>query len=415
MSVLGQVWGIVFMIVGLLVSVGCHEAGHMLFAKRFGVPVPEFAIGFGPRVFSFTARGTRYSLRAIPLGGFVSIPGMFPPAREGAPVLTRKGKLTLAEEARIQSAREMPGGTTGRPFYTLAARQKVLVMLAGPVTNLLLAVVLTAVALIGIGITVPSTTVEKVVETLPSASGEVPSPASTAGMRAGDRIVSIDSRNVTSWDDVVTGLGSSAGRECRVVVERDGQRIELVMTPIEGPSGRGLAGVVAQHETRPAQVSEVAGVVWGMGAGTAAVVVRLPMALWDVAVSLVTDQPRDAQGVVSVVGVGRLAGEVSQEATQRGGEAFLQSVQLLLLLLASLNMALFVFNLLPLPPLDGGHIAGALYEGARKVVARIRKRPDPGPADTAKLVPVSYTVGAILVGMSVLLIVADIIKPVTLG
>ena len=137
-----------------------------------------------------------------------------------------------------------------------------------------------------------------------------------------------------------------------------------------------------------ASLSDVAAANWQMFTGTASVVVRLPQAVWQVGRSIVTDEKRDASGVVSVVGVGRMAGEVTGDSQALG----LQDTRL-----------------------DGGHILGALYEGARRTFARVRGAQDPGPADTARLVPLTWAVGGVLVVMSVILIVADIVKPVSLG
>jgi Zn-dependent protease len=178
-----------------------------------------------------------------------------------------------------------------------------------------------------------------------------------------------------------------------------------------------VAGIVAGEDYAPATLAQAGGAVWELFTGTLGVVVRLPQAVWDVAVSTATGAPRDPAGVMSVVGVGRLAGEITATGAAGTGAAaggWRQTASALASLLASLNMALFVFNLIPLPPLDGGHVAGAVHEGARRTWARLRGRPDPGPVDTARLMPLSYAVAAALMAMTVLLIVADVIDPLTL-
>ena len=200
-----------------------------------------------------------------------------------------------------------------------------------------------------------------------------------------------------------------------LTVERDGTPVDLTVSPVTGAQGARLVGVTAGYEYVSASLGDVAAANWQMFTGTTAVVTRLPQAVWQVGRSVFTDEKRDSAGVVSVVGVGRLAGEVTGDSQALGLRDTRQVVAVLLSLLASLNMALFVFNLIPLPPLDGGHILGAVYEGVRRTVARVRGAEDPGPADTARLVPVTWVVGGLLVAMSVILIVADIVKPVSLG
>lgn len=410
-----SLWGILFMVLGLILSVSLHEWGHMYFAKKFGAAVPEFSIGFGPLLWKKVRRGTQYSLRAIPLGGFVRILGMFPPARAGVRTHNAKGRMTLAEEARRQSVEELPEGQEHRAFYHLSAPRKAVVMLAGPVMNLVLAVVLTTVAMVGIGSYGPTTTVEAVSPTVDTVGGEVASPASAAGMQAGDRIVSVNGEAVQDWADFRGAVADSGDALLSVVVEREGTEVTLTVDPVESTSGSNVVGAAAHAQFQAASPGQVVAVLWQMGVGTAGMVARLPVAVWEVGVSMFTEVPRDTSGVISVVGVGRLAGEVTQESTSHGVEGVRQALGVLVMLLASLNMALFVFNLIPLPPLDGGHIAGAIYEGVRRSLARLTDREDPGPADTARLMPLTYTVGATLLAMTAVLVIADIVKPITLG
>ena len=404
---MGSVVGIVVVVVGILASVALHEVGHMLPAKKFGVLVPDYAVGFGPALWKKKIGDTTYALRAILLGGYVKIVGMYAPARPGTRLVGRGGKPTLAQEAREASAEEIPQAQEHRAFYRLSAPKKIAVMLGGPLMNLLICIVLSAVTMIGIGAPTASRT---------SASGEVPSPAYEAGVRPGDTVVAWNGHPVATFAELQRAVGATPEGESAVLtVERDGTTVDLTVSPVTGSQGARIVGVTAGYEYVSASPADVAAANWQMFKGTTAVVTRLPQAVWQVGRSVFTDEKRDSSGVVSVVGVGRLAGEVTGDSQALGLRDTRQVVAVLLSLLASLNMALFVFNLIPLPPLDGGHILGAIYEGVRRTVARVRGAEDPGPADTARLVPVTWVVGGLLVAMSVILIVADIVKPVSLG
>lgn len=412
---MGYVVGIVVVVVGILASVALHEVGHMVPAKKFGVLVPDYAVGFGPALWKKKIGETTYALRAVLLGGYVKILGMYPPAREGARTLNRKGRPTLAEEARQASAEDLPQGQEARAFYNLSAPKKIVVMVSGPLMNLLICVVLSAITMIGIGAPRASTTLAAVSQTVAGASGESAGPAHEAGVRAGDVVESWNGRPIASWSEFHEAIAASPADEPQQLgVKRGQEHLTFEVTPVEGQQGR-VVGVTAGFEYVSASPADVVAADWQMFTSTASVVVRLPQAVWNVGRSLFTDDAREATSVVSVVGVGRMAGEVTGDPSSLGLRDTRQVVAVLLSLLASLNMALFVFNLIPLPPLDGGHIVGACYEWARGALARARGKADPGPADTARMVPLTWAVGGVLVAMSVILIAADIIKPVSLA
>ena len=151
-----------------------------------------------------------------------------------------------------------------------------------------------------------------------------------------------------------------------------------------------------------------------MFTGTVGAMTKIPHSLWNVTMSMVTGSERDSSGVISIVGVSRIAGEVTSDSAGTGVADVRSQIAFLLSLMASLNMALAVFNLIPLPPLDGGHIIGALYEGVRGGVARVGGKPNPGPVDTARLLPLTWVMGALLAVMSIVLVIADIVDPLSL-
>lgn len=405
--------GILVLILGLIVSVALHELGHLVPAKKFGALVPEYWIGFGPVLFSKRIGGTVYGLKAILLGGYVRIVGMFPPA--GVAVASSRPDRGMVADARLQSAEDIAAakaeGSVGTPFYLLRTVQKLIIMMGGPLMNLLLALLLSVIVVTGLGWSAPSTTVAEVVPTTTELQVEGPSrptPAAEAGIVPGDRIVFWNGTEVTQWDQLRTLMGQTPASGATVVVERDGTEQELLVTPLETEEGMKV-GVVADLERVRGTPLEALQQTGRMFTGTVSALWHLPQSLWNLAAGMGTDAPRDPEGAVSVVGVARIAGEVASV----GGNSvsFADRAAMLLSLLASLNMALFVFNLLPLPPLDGGHVVGALWGGAKNQVAKWRGKPKPAPVDTAKMVPLSYGVFLALVGISLLLMAADLIKP----
>jgi membrane-associated protease RseP (regulator of RpoE activity) len=255
-------------------------------------------------------------------------------------------------------------------------------------------------------------------------------PAAAAGLKPGDTIVSIDGTKITSWDQSTSIIRDSAGRTLTIVLSRGGQERTVQVTPVvnkvaktdangavvKNASGGietltvGFVGIGPVAKLVPQPVTSVLPAV---GAQTGAVVnvfVHLPQRMVDVWNAAFGSGQRDPNGPISVVGIGRAAGEL----TALDGVPVVDKVYTMIGMLASLNIALFVFNLVPLLPLDGGHIAGALWEGLRRSVAKLFRRRDPGPVDMAKLMPLTFAVVVVLGGMSVLLMYADIVKPVNL-
>ncbi|MEE6296449.1 M50 family metallopeptidase [Georgenia wangjunii] len=430
--------GVLVLVVGLVVSIALHEVGHLLPAKRFGVRVSQYMIGFGPTLWSRRRGETEYGVKAVPLGGFVRMTGMYPPARAGARVRRRAdGRATLVEEAREYSLAEVEPGQEHRTFYALSVPKKLVVMLGGPVMNLLIAVVLLAVIVTGLGLPAYTATLGTVQQCLPAdpaatacAPSDPAAPGATAGLQPGDVVREWDGTPTSTWEEVSAAIAASGTGAARVVVERDGAEVALTVTPAlaERPvvSGgevvldeageprteqRPFVGIGPAVELVTQPLSAVPGHVAESVTRTVGVVLTLPQRLVSIAQAAFGEGERDP-GVVGLVGVGRFAGEI---ASLEGEDYGLRERSVDMLgLLASLNLALFVFNLLPLLPLDGGHVAGALWEGARRRLARWRGRTDPGPVDVARLLPLTYVVVVGMAAMSLLLAYADIVRPVSL-
>lgn len=492
------VLGIVIILAGLALSIALHEIGHLVPAKLFGVKVTQYMVGFGRTLWSRKRGETEYGVKAIPLGGYVAMTGMYPPSKpgeaprasttgflnsvveEGAgtakraprgdvvaeverigdpdspagvddgridPVVPedtagadepRRGIAGMVDDARQASAETIEAGEEHRTFYRLPMWKKIVIMLGGPFMNLVLAFVFFGIVLVGFGLPQSSTTIGGVSECLVPASStatacgseDPAAPAAEAGLLPGDRIVAVDGTPIETWDQFRGIVGAAPGRALDVEIERDGAQQTLRLTPVANEravadaDGRlvtdasgapltetvGMIGATPASETVSQPITEVPAFVGENVRQVAGVIVRLPERMIDIWNAAFGAEERDPDGPISVVGVGRLAGEiVSLDEAPVAARA-----QTMFGLLGSLNVALFVFNLVPLMPLDGGHIAGALYEGAKRGIARLRRKPDPGPIDTARMVPVTFVVVIVLGGMGALLMYADIVKPVQL-
>jgi membrane-associated protease RseP (regulator of RpoE activity) len=363
-------------VVAILLVVVIHEAGHFTVAKAFGIKVEEFFVGFGPRLWSFRRGETEYGVKALPFGGYVRIAGMNP----------------YEEPAET----DLPRTFGAKPVW-----QRALVIFAGPCTHFVLAFLILIVYFGALG--APTDRIAVVATVAPTLNGTV-SPAQQAGFRVGDRIVAIDGRPVRGIDQVISIVRSSVGHELAVEVSRDGRSLTLRGTPVlsqlPGETtkvGRlGFALDEGRERVGPVTAVRQAGV--GTWDQSKLVVLQLrhvfgPAALKRIGQELFGNAPRQATDPTSIVGVTRIAG---QAAATHAWDVLIQ-------LLVLFNVFIGIINLVPLPPLDGGHLAVLAYEKIR------RRKPD-----LRKLVPVSATVAAFIVAFALAVAYLDIVKPLPL-
>jgi membrane-associated protease RseP (regulator of RpoE activity) len=389
--------GVIIFVVALLVSVMLHETGHFVVAKRFGMKVTRYFVGFGPTIWSTWRGETEYGIKALPLGGFVKIAGMH--------------SLDDPDDPEDEA----------RSFRSHPAWQRILVLLAGSAMHFLLALVLVFGLALSVGIAYYNTQVGTLSPCVPvslkaydngSCTGShVQSPAKLAGLRLGDVVTAVDGHPVTNFDqltDMIRPL--RPGTAVTITARRDGKLLTLHTTVanVNGRSGSYLgvapAGYVFQIPS-PLGAIEYSGTTFGQVlVGSAQAVAHLPGEVHDL-----FSKNRSATGVIGVVGAAEVTGE--EVASNQGWQYKVSDV---LLLIVSLNIFVGAFNLLPLLPLDGGHIAVIIYERIRAWLARLRGHPDPGLVDMAKLLPVSFSLFLVIVVFSVVLILADVINPVNL-
>ncbi|HET6561670.1 MAG TPA: site-2 protease family protein [Marmoricola sp.] len=433
MTALLYLLGVLVFAVGVAVSIGLHEVGHLYPAKKFGVKVTQYFVGFGNTVWSTRRGETEYGVKSIPLGGYVKLVGMLPPAKddeEQRPRASNTGMFTqLISDARSAEYEHVRPEDEPRLFYRLPWWKKVVVMSGGPMVNLVIAFVLFA-GVFGLhGTYEPTTTVGVVSECVVPAqeegracTAEDPrSPAVEAGLLPGDEIVRFNGEKVGGWRDLADAIRANEDGEAVIGYLRDGElRTATTSTTVKSVRSfeddaafvqAGFLGVsptaVRERHGLLFTVREMGRMTWD----TVEVLGQLPVKVWGVAKAVVGVEERAADSPVSVVGAGRIAGEVTSDTSN----PVVERVVFLVTLLAGLNLFVGMFNFIPLLPLDGGHIAGALYEGARRGVAKVFRRPDPGFVDVGKLLPVAYVMAGALLVMSMVLIAGDIVAPVSLG
>ena len=380
MELVIYIGGAVIFFALVMASIGLHEVGHLVPAKIFGVKVTQYFVGFGRTLWSRRIGETQYGVKLLPLGGYVRLVGMFPPA-PGSDGRVRRYSTgpfrAMADSARAAEWENIEPGDDGRLFYQKKSWQKLIIMAGGPIMNIVLA----AVILLGVtgiyGVLRAQPVVSRVQEcmipaTAPdttSCAGRPATPAKLAGMRAGDRIIAFNGVTISSWDQMSTAIRTNLDHRAQLTVLRDGHRVELppVNTVVTGvpdkwdPGKRvaagflGLEPLVARERGGPVVVAKD---MWHMTEQTAYALVRFPAKVYRTAANLITGKPRDQYGPMSIVGASRAAGEVA--ATDRIDVG--AKIAALFTLLGSVNLFVALFNFVPLLPLDGGHIAGALYE-----------------------------------------------------
>jgi membrane-associated protease RseP (regulator of RpoE activity) len=422
--------GIFFL--GLMVSIALHELGHLSFAKLFGVRTTQFMVGFGPTLWSRNKGETEYGLKWIPLGGYIRMIGMLPPRKDDPDGYIRRSSTgrfqTLVDSAREGALEEVRPGDEDRVFYGKKWWQKLLIMFGGPAMNLLLAVFFFAILLMGIGTLAPQPVVSSVAKCTVAVTAKiqdcpanyVPTPAARVGLQARDRIVSYDGTAIGSYTQLQKLIRASGGRTVAVIVDRQGKRIAFQvpvttnqMQDLKDPNkvvNTGFLGITPLEGWQTQGPGAVAGMMTDLTGRTLSGLANMPtkmVGVWNAAFS---GQKRDPNGPIGVVGVSRIGGEILASKNP-----LKEKVASFIFLLGSINLAVGLFNLVPLLPLDGGHIAGALWEAVKRGFARLTHRPDPGYVDVAKALPLTYAMAAVFMVMGALLIYADVFNPIHLS
>nr|WP_221380375.1 site-2 protease family protein [Actinoplanes polyasparticus] len=376
--------GFLLFLLGICLSLAWHEAGHMLAARAFGMKVRRFFVGRGPTVFSFRRGETEYGLKALPIGGFCDIAG-----------LTSLDELSPDEQRRA--------------MWRYPAWKRTTVMLAGPVMHVVLAVAILYAMAVSLGLPNLKPVTEPVVAAT-SCVGAV-CPAAEAGLRPGDRIEAVAGAPTPLWRDVIAAVQAAEG-PTTLTVRRDGSALTLTVDVARVPQAGGEVGMMGATPVPPpayfrydaiAATSATAAFTGDLISGTITQLAAFPERIPAVVEAIGGE--RDPDTPISMVGAGRLGGE----AVERGLWGTF------LLLLVSLNLFMAVFNLLPLLPLDGAHIAVVWFERIRDAVRRLRGRPAGGPVDFTRLLPVTMVFIAIGGLIMALTITADIVNPIRLS
>ena len=377
-----EILGILAFVVALLFSVMVHEFGHYLTARKFGMRVSEFFLGFGKRIWSFTRGETEFGIKAIPAGGYCRIEGMTPQD-------------------------QMAEGEEGRAFFAASSAKKLIVLGAGSFAHFALGFLLIFSIFFGVGYQALLPDITKV---------SPQSAAESAGFQEGDRLLTIDGDEVDNWAIDSKKIAESKGREIVFTVQRGNEILTLKANPqyIEEEK-RYLLGVVTKVGVKRDGIIQstqnASSATWALARESVKSLFTLPTKAPELFRQTFMGEERDPNGLVGVVGAARVSGEVVGSENLAGN----QRLQTFILIVASLNIFVGLFNLLPLLPLDGGHMAVAIADEFRALIARIRKKPRPAGIDVNVLTPITMAVFVVLAVLTVVLLVADIINPISLG
>ncbi len=406
-----QALGILAFIVALLLSIMIHEFGHFITAKRFGMKVSEFFLGFGQKIWSIQRGETEFGVKAIPAGGYCRIEGMSP--------------KDVMEE-----------GEEDRAFYKASGLRKLVVLGAGSFLHFVLGFALLLGLFMGVGTTQITSTIEAISPCIPPATGDQncsatapASPAKVAGLQAGDKIVSINGIKITDWSKDVQLIRSSAGKSLDFGINRGTSKIQgstqggtpdlvITVTPerrvINGKT-YGVVGIINSFATvrsdPVASFTKSLSMSRKFAGSSVTSLLALPSKIPGLWRQTVGGATRDPEGLVGVVGVARVSGQAVGSAKLTNSERLATFI----MIIASLNIFVGIFNLLPILPMDGGHMAVAIVDEIRAFFARLRGRPRPAAIDVAVLTPITMVVFVILAALTVLLLVADIVNPVNLN
>ena len=382
--------GITLFVLALMLAIFLHEGGHFTTAKLFGMKVERFFLGFGPTIWSFRRGETEYGVKAFPLGGFCKIAGMSPYENDG----------NFLEEDRSANPAATPTPPE-RQFRNKPAWQRAIVLAAGSITHFIVAILLIWMVLVAIGIGTGqvTTTIDNTV----ALNGGQRSPAQIAGLRSGDQIVAVAGTPVSTFEQLRAVLQSKGDQPITIEYVRDGERRSTAVTPVEQDNRRFL-GFSPSEETRRigvlAAIPESIKLFWDTAVATVKGLGGFVTGLAD-RISAPEPVPGGGGGggggevgdggPIGIVGITRLAGQ----AVANNQWAIFVAI------LIQLNIVVGVFNLLPLPPMDGGYLAFVLWQ----VVTRRE-------VDLRKVVPVAALIVGLLVMLTVGLVWLDITNPV---